>query len=78
MVNPRKDLLRKNMTEIRQISVQVGSGFNLLTKKQWLKLSKLDRIERLTGGLVAFLDENGEQVAAVKALEILKKTGWLD
>ena len=66
------------MTEIRQISVRVGSGFNLLTKKQWLKLSRLDRIEKLTGGSVSFIDENGEQVAAPKALEILKKTGWLD
>lgn len=66
------------MDKIVHISVKVGSGYNMMTKKEWLQLSKMDRIEKMTSGAVQFLNENGESIPAVKALPLLKESGWLD
>ncbi|NRA44164.1 MAG: hypothetical protein HRU09_04305 [Oligoflexales bacterium] len=67
-----------SMDKIIHISVKIGSGYNMLNKKDWLKLSKMDRIEKMTGGSVQFLNENGQAIPAVKALPLLKEGGWLD
>ena len=67
-----------NLAKITHISIRIGSGYNMLSKGDWLKLSKMDRLEKITGGSVLFLDEDGESIPSSEAVPMLKEGGWLD
>tara|TARA_B100000674_G_C37579289_1_gene795543 strand:- start:235 stop:417 length:183 start_codon:yes stop_codon:yes gene_type:complete len=54
-----------------QVSIQMASGYNLITLPDWFGMSLQERISLVTGGKVQFL-KAGEPMALRDALEAIK------
>ncbi len=60
------------MASVHQISVQIGSGHNLISLDEWSKMPAPERIGLITQRKVQFLDETGDSIPAKTALEDIK------
>ena len=57
--------------QVTHISLKVKSGYNLLTKEEWLELPVTERVQLILQGKAQFLDGK-KTVSARSALQFLK------
>ena len=59
--------------QITHVSVKVGSGYDLLTKVEWLEMPVPERVQLILQNKVQFL--NGEEIIPARAALKLLKAG---
>lgn len=63
---------------ITRIALKTMDGDTLYTKKEWLKLPRIKRIQNMAEGRIKFLDNDGYIIPAYEAVVQLKLQGWLN
>jgi hypothetical protein len=58
---------------LTNVSVKVGSGFNLMSAQEFARLPVNERIEMVMQHRVEFLDDAGQRMAVTEAIEQLTK-----
>jgi hypothetical protein len=58
---------------LTNVSVKVGSGFNLMSPEQFARLPVNERIDMVMQHRVEFLDDTGQKMAVTDAIDQLTK-----
>ena len=57
--------------EIVQVSIEIGSGYDLISINQWLGLPIADRMQLVRDNKAYFINKEGEVVPTMDAVKIL-------
>ena len=58
---------------VASISVQKGSGWNMVNLGQWMDMPINERITLITQKKVQFLDVNGDEIPSADAIKAIKE-----
>ncbi len=57
--------------KVHQISVRIGSGYNLISKDDYQKIPVVQKVKLITENRVHFLDDSGNEIPKLEALKSL-------